>query len=117
VFEPILVIPNVPPPKAACTTAVWVLVAGVEPPALEAVTVTRIVEPTSAAASRYVCELEPTDPQLPPPLAQRCHWKAYDVGLFVHVPVDEVNVRPCCAVPLIDGKDVFTGVGGGPPLV
>ncbi len=38
----------------AVMTALWVVVAGVEPPAFVAVTTPRIVEPTSVAVSVYV---------------------------------------------------------------
>jgi hypothetical protein len=35
----------------------------------------------------------------------------YEVGEFVHVPVDADSVLPTCAVPEIVGTDVFTGAG------
>jgi hypothetical protein len=52
--------------------------------------------------------------------AQSCHWYAYEVGLFDHVPVDAFSALPTCGVPAIPGAEVFTGagVGGvGPPNV
>jgi hypothetical protein len=43
---------------------------------------------------------------------QSCQWYVYEVGLFVQVPLLEVNVFPCWAVPVIAGAAVFEGCGG-----
>ena len=75
----------------AATVAVGALVAGAPAPAaFDAVTVTVTVAPTSPAASTYVLVVAPLI------AAQdgehRFHAYAYDVGLFVHEPVDADNV-------------------------
>jgi hypothetical protein len=61
----------------APTTAVGADVAVLEPALFDAVTTTRIVDPTSAADAAYD---EPVAPgvaaQLAPPASQRCHWYA-----------------------------------------
>ena len=49
------------------------------------------------------------EPHEPPSGPHRCHWYAYAVGLFVHEPVDAVNVLPCCVFPAIAGSAVLTG--------
>ena len=51
--------------------------------------------------------------QLVPELSQSCHAYWYEVGLFVHVPLDVVSVCPTAAVPLICGSPVFDGGAGG----
>jgi hypothetical protein len=59
---------------AAVTTAVAAEDAVVEPAESLAVTETRIVDPTSNDARRYVVPLAPAiDEQEPPPESQRCH--------------------------------------------
>src|SRR2546430_4494453 len=57
------------------TTVVWLVVAGAEPVALVAVTVTRSVLPTSVA-ERVMPEKvsPPIAAQLAPALSQRFHW-------------------------------------------
>jgi hypothetical protein len=92
------------------TTCDAELRADAEPPAFDAVTLTRSVEPTSVLLSSYWESLAPPmSEQLPPPLSQRFHWYAYDVGLFDHEPVDDDSAWSCCAVPPITGTAVFTG--------
>jgi hypothetical protein len=59
----------------AATTAVCTDVAPAAPPAFDAVTTTRIVEPTSAAESTYVCPvIGTTSVQCAPVPSQRRHW-------------------------------------------
>jgi hypothetical protein len=48
-------------------------------------------------------------PHAVPSVAHRCHWYAYDDGLFDHVPLEAVRVDPAFAVPLIVGDAVFCG--------
>jgi hypothetical protein len=51
------------------------LVADAEPPAFDAVTVTRSVEPTSLLVNAYAEAVAPLiAAQLAPPLSQRRHW-------------------------------------------
>ena len=60
---------------AADTTAVCADKAVLAPPEFDAVTATRIVEPTSAAVNPYVCAVAPgTSLQAEPAASQRCHW-------------------------------------------
>src|SRR4051812_47625731 len=50
-------------------------VAAVDPAALVAVTITRVVVPTSAGVSRYVAAVAPaTSVQFAPAVSQRRHW-------------------------------------------
>ena len=59
---------------AGCTTAVALEETGpAEPEPLVPVTVTTIVDPTSAGASWYVDDVAAMFTQLRPPLSQRCH--------------------------------------------
>jgi hypothetical protein len=95
---------------AAATTADAALVADPEPPAFDAVTTTRSVLPTSADVNANEAVVAPAiEAHELPLVSQRLHWYAYDVGLFDHEPFDADSVWPCCAVPLIVGRDVFTG--------
>ena len=55
-------------------TAVALLVAEPDPPAFEAVTVTRSVLPTSAEPSAYCVAEPPTELQLEPAVSHRFHW-------------------------------------------
>jgi hypothetical protein len=42
---------------------------------------------------------------------QRCHWRLYVIGVEpLQVPVVDVAVCPCCAVPLIVGSVTFLGL-------
>jgi hypothetical protein len=60
---------------AGATTAVAALVANAEPDAFDAVTVTRIVLPTSAAPSVYCWVVLPeTGAQFAPDVSHRLHW-------------------------------------------
>ena len=90
--------------------------AGVPAPAsLLAVSCTRTVEPTSAAASVYVCPVASgIATQLLPDASQRCHWWVKLVGLFVHDPFTTVNAWPCTALPDTDsdGGSMLTGAVG-----
>jgi hypothetical protein len=96
--------------RAAATTPEAALVAVPEPPAFDAVTTTRNVLPTSVEVNASDDPVAPaTSAHEPPPESQRRHWYAYDVGLFDHEPVDADSVWPCCAVPLMVGRNVFTG--------
>jgi hypothetical protein len=61
----------------AVTVAVWLETAVLEPPPFEAVTATRIVEPTSADVSAYVCAVAPAiSEQVDPDASHRRHWYA-----------------------------------------
>jgi hypothetical protein len=87
----------------------------VDPPAFVAVTVDRIVWPTSPATNVYVVAVAPVIAvQFAPALSQSCHLYAYEVGLPVHVPLLVVNLLPCCAVPPTAGSAVLDGGDGGP---
>lgn len=60
---------------AEAIAAVCADTAVAEPARFVPVTATRIVVPTSAATSVYVCPVAPAmSAQLPPPLSQRRHW-------------------------------------------
>jgi hypothetical protein len=62
---------------AAVTTPVAAEEADDEPALFDAVTTTRIVEPTSADANVYVLPVAPAiSEQFPPPASQRRHWDA-----------------------------------------
>src|SRR4051812_31514318 len=80
------------------------------PFALRATTVQLIAVPTSAFRSLYVCALE----TVRVPRRQRY---AKLLGAPRHLPCRQPTVRPCCAVPLIDGRVRLTGLapGGGTP--
>src|SRR5512134_24996 len=87
-----------------------------DPSAFEAVTRTRMRNPTSAARSVYCEPVAPdTMAQLPPsgwpPSGpHRTHWRAYVIGSVpVQVPRVEESVRPCSARPLIAGSAVLRG--------
>ena len=63
-----------PPLLGASTRAVWALEALEEPEPFDAVTATRIVEPTSAVVNPYVCAVAPaTSLQTEPAASQRRH--------------------------------------------
>src|ERR671933_200316 len=51
--------------------------------------------------------------QLPPAVAQRRHWYAYEIGAVPdQVPGSSVSVSAAWAVPEIVGGDVFEGAVG-----
>ena len=53
---------------------------------------TRTVEPASAATTVYETPVAVAiSAQFAPVVSQRVHWRAYEVGVFVQVPVDEVS--------------------------
>jgi hypothetical protein len=96
-------------PEGPVTTAVGLDVATDEPFLFVAVTVTRIVEPTSPDASAYDAAPLPTAEHELPDESQRCHWKVY-VGVGpAHVPTDAVSVCPTAADPEIEGRFVLPG--------
>jgi hypothetical protein len=99
---------------AACTTAVCADVAVADPAEFDAVTATRIVEPTSAETSVYAAAVAPEIlTQFAPEESQRCHWYAYEIGAVPdHVPGAAVNVCPACEVPEIVGALVLAGAAG-----
>ena len=73
-FEPMVDRPKMPVPAEDCTTAVCADVADPDPPPFDAVTTTRNVEPTSAAANTYVDEVaEAMSAQPAPEPSQRRH--------------------------------------------
>jgi hypothetical protein len=86
-----------------------------EPAELLPVTLTRIVCPTSASTSLYVCCVpREIDEQSSPSLAQRRHWKAKLMGVVpLHVPLEAVNVLPRAAMPEISGGEVLFGAVAG----
>jgi hypothetical protein len=103
-----------PPLVAAVTVAVGDDVAGVEPLALLAVTVTSIVSPRSPDPSVYVLPVAPEIATQSAPLPlQSLHLYAKPVGLFDHEPSLADNVSPTTVVPEITGTAVFTGAAGG----
>ena len=80
------------------------------PSALDAVTSTRTVLPTSAEVSLYDFDVAPAmSAHAAPLLEQRCHWYAYAVGLFAHEPFPAVTVSPTWNLPSIVGGDVVFG--------
>ncbi|MGH2973185.1 MAG: hypothetical protein ACRDLE_13820 [Gaiellaceae bacterium] len=80
------------------------------PPALLAVTTTRMLWPTSAFDRVYCLLLAPEiAPHPPPELSQRSQLYAYDVGDPVHLPFEAVSSEPSRAVPEIVGRLVFVG--------
>src|SRR5438045_7769568 len=46
---------------------------------------------------------------LPISVSQRVQSYVYEVGEPLHVPFVVVRVRPCCAVPLTVGSELFEG--------
>jgi hypothetical protein len=79
-------------PAGAATTPVacesWVA----WPPALVAVTATRIVCPTSPLDIVYVLDVEwGMAVQLSPEASQSCHWSSNESGLLVHEPDEAVS--------------------------
>jgi hypothetical protein len=96
---------------ADVTTAVAAEGAPELPALFDPVTNERIVDPTSAEASKYVDAAAPEiNEQFAPPVSQRCHAYAnVGAGEPVQLPVDVLNVIPCCAVPDTTGATVFTG--------
>jgi hypothetical protein len=95
------------------TVAVAAELAGVDPPALAAVTTERMVLPTSLAWSVYVLEVAPEIlMQLPPPLLQSCHWYAYDVGLPLQLPLLVLRVWPWTVWPVTPGGAELAGAAG-----
>ena len=65
----------------AWTTSVGDDSAVLVPKEFDAVTATRIVEPTSAAVNPYVCAVAAVTSLQPAPLvSQRRHWYAYVIG-------------------------------------
>ena len=77
------------------------------PDALEAVTTTRNVEPTSPDTTAYdelVAPAMSTQPEPP----QRCHRYANDDGAFVHTPVDPLHDCPTTADPDTDPGCKYT---------
>ena len=93
------------------TTGVGADSAVLEPAPFVAITSTTSVDPTSAETSVYADAVAPAMfEQLVPPLVQRRHWKAYEIGAVpVQAPVDAVSVCPSVAVPEIVGGAVFAG--------
>jgi hypothetical protein len=89
---------------AVATTAVCADVAAVEPFRFEAVTITRMVLPTSAVESVFAEAVAPLLAlQLPPAESQRSHWYANFKDFPCHVPVLAFRVVPTTALPLIRG--------------
>ena len=73
---------------AGITVAVATEDALADPPAFDAVTKTRTVEPTSVLVSTYVVPVAPESAsQSAPVSSQRCHSYPYDVGEPLQVPV------------------------------
>jgi len=100
-----------PAGPASVTTAVCVDVADDEPLGFVAVTTARIVLPTSALCTVYVCAVAPLiAAQLFPLSSHRSQRYANDgVVSLDHVPGAAVSVCPTCAVPPIVGAAVFVG--------
>jgi hypothetical protein len=94
---------------AGATTEVGAEVASVLPNSFRARTRTRIVFPTSVAATRYVGRSGPTPAQPPPAELHLNHWYANELGLLFQEPAVAVSVCPTCAVPEIVGTAVFSG--------
>ena len=93
------------------TTAVGWDDAAVEPATFAAVTLSRIVYPTSASVRPYCDPVAPaTSAQLPPDWSQRCHWFESEIGAVPdQAPCDPVSISPAPATPLIAGGEVFDG--------
>src|SRR5690348_2213629 len=68
----------------------------------------------SASRTPYVLPVAPpTSKQTVASRSQRCHWYAYDVGVFVHVPGSAVSCWPTAVSPVMVGRVWFRGA----PLV
>src|SRR5207244_4482686 len=68
------------------------------------VAVTRILEPTSAAATEYVCAVAPARLAHALPLTSHLvHWYVNDVGPALHPETSAVSVAPTWAVPVTAG--------------
>jgi hypothetical protein len=82
-----------------------------DPSTFVAVTVTRIVVPTSAVTGVYVVALAPAiGTHAAPPESQRCQARPYVSGAEpAKVPVVEVSVCPARALPVIVGTAVAAG--------
>ena len=96
------------------TVAVCVEVAGAPvPEALVALSRTRMLWPTSAAASRYGFPSRRRWGSIP---TRTCcspsHWSAIDVGLNDHSPCVTVSVCPCSARPEMAGGVLSPGLSG-----
>lgn len=90
------------------TIAVALDVAVPERLSVRAVTSTLRRKPRSAMRTPYVLPVAPmTFAQVSVSTSQRCHWKANEVGLPVHVPSVAVSSFPTRASPLIVGRPVF----------
>ena len=96
---------------ATPTTGVAVLVAELDPAVFVAVSLTLIVAPRSAAASRYDDPVAPAMlAQLAALASQRCHCSlSVGAGLPAQLPAVTVNVCPCTAEPVTTGSTWFTG--------
>jgi hypothetical protein len=83
----------------------------VDPPLFRAVTLTRILRPTSLAVSLYCLPVAPEmEAKLAPWLLERSHWYANVMGPApVQVPGFAVKVEPSTIEPDIVGPFVFTG--------
>ena len=96
------------------TTAVTSDAAVLEPPAPEAVTATRSVEPMSAARAVYVTPVSPGMSAHALPVASHsCHRIVNASEPASQVPFAAVSVWPEAAVPEIVGGAVAAGGGGG----
>jgi len=93
------------------TTAVAGEATLADPSRFDAVTVTRIVLPTSAVTSVYVAALAPAiTAQAPPVASQRCQARPYASGpVPLNVPVVDVRIWPARALPVIVGSPVAAG--------
>src|SRR5262245_40030417 len=127
VHSPVFAV-SVCPSRASPVTAGAVVLAGaagstsglaaeralVVPPALLALTRTRMVEPTSSWSSVYVLSSSlASGTQLEPDPSQRCHSYANEVGEPLQVPVLALSTWPSCAVPDTTGGDTFAGGAAG----
>src|SRR5258708_10735072 len=89
--------------------------AGVEPPALVAVTMARSVWFTSPATRMCVAAVAPAmREQLLPEVSQSIHWWANEVGPPVQAPLLVDRVWPWVVVPLMTGGVEFAGGAGVP---
>jgi hypothetical protein len=95
----------------AWTTAEAADCAVVDPAAFRAVTLTRILRPTSAAASLYSALVAPEiGANVVPGELERCHWYANVIGAApVQVPAVAVSVAPSTIDPDTAGALVFAG--------
>jgi hypothetical protein len=80
------------------TRPVSAVAAGVDPPALDAVTRTRIVLPVKSAVTLNDEPVAPTI-SVHTVAAQDCHWRVNDVAGGFQVPLVTLTVDPTCAVP------------------